>query len=344
MTRAPVGRGGRPLVGLILGLALALLRMQPGAAHAHLVGATPGPGDVLSESPASLTLHFDSPLADSGNQVRLYRADRTLVGSFAPKPEGGNAVRLALAPLDPDLYTVGWTSVSADDGHELSQFYAFTVGPTPGPLPAPRLPPLAAGDTRVTLRLGRGDVGPTTLAVSVVDASGQPVANLQRVIVRYQPVGLDLGEDEIIAPASGAAEVVTPSFTLGLTGPWQLTVIVRRAGRDDVSATTRVTLVPAPTGTATAASAATATVVPTTPPTVTATAPPPVASPTPLATATIRNAAPFATDLATPTPASPGPAPSPASPGEALSSGGALEIVGVIGLAVALGLAIRRRQ
>src|SRR5262249_229249 len=75
--------------------------------------------------------------------------------------------------------------------------------------------------------------------------SGKPLSNLQRVIYRYQPMGLKIGEDEIFGPAQGSA-AQTPTFTLGLSGVWQLKVIVRRVGLDDVMATTQVTIAPAP--------------------------------------------------------------------------------------------------
>jgi methionine-rich copper-binding protein CopC len=199
-----VGRTARSLAAPGLGLALALGQAGTGFAHAHVVSATPGPAAVLPSAPLSLTLEFDAVLAPSGNQIVLYRSDRSVVGTFAPTPSAGKPPRLQtdLPALAPGLYTVAWTSVSAEDGHSLSQFYAFTVGPTPAASPPPALPPLQVGDTLVSLTATRGDVGPVAFHAVVQDATGKPITNLQRVILRYQPVGLDIGEAEVIAPSN----------------------------------------------------------------------------------------------------------------------------------------------
>jgi methionine-rich copper-binding protein CopC len=236
-----------PGAALVFGLVLALGQAQPGLAHAHVTTASPAPDAVLATSPPTLALDFDSSLAPSGNQIALYRSDRSLVGSYAPPPKNGNppSLQTGLPRLTPDVYTVAWTSVSGEDGHTLQQTYAFTVGKIPEATAPPSFPPLKVGDTRVALQASRGDVGPMVLHAVVRDASGKPLTNLQRVIFRYQPVGLDLGQDEIFAPASGS-DAQTPAFTLGLAGAWQLQVIVRRAGLDDVSTTTQLTLNSAP--------------------------------------------------------------------------------------------------
>jgi methionine-rich copper-binding protein CopC len=209
--------------------------------------ATPAAEAVLAASPSTLTLAFDSQLADSGNQIALYHSDRSAVGTYTPPPQNGKVptMQTKLPELAPDVYTVAWTSVSGEDGHTLQQFYAFTVGASPTASDAPALPPLKAGDTQVTLTASRGNVGPMVLHAAVLDASGKPLSNLQRVILRYQPTGLAIGEDEIVAPASGS-NAQTPAFTLGLSGSWDFDVIVRRVGLDDVDARMQLTLQSAP--------------------------------------------------------------------------------------------------
>jgi methionine-rich copper-binding protein CopC len=249
-----VGDCERRLGVLIVGLAAVAAAIQTVGAHAHVITSTPAAESDLAGIPPDQTLKFDSPLADSGNQILLYRSDHSAVEGLAPHQVPGKdpTLQTTLPPLVPDVYTVAWTSVSAEDGHTLSQFYAFTVGPIPPAKPAPDLPPLKVGDTTVKLRFGRGDIGPTTIDAAVTDAKGNALTNLQRVIFRYQPVGLKLGEDEIVAPAKGS-NARTPSFTLGLIGSWQFEVIVRRAGLDDVSTTTHISLSAAPVSTTTAA-------------------------------------------------------------------------------------------
>ena len=229
--------------------------VRSASAHANLVRAEPAPESVLASIPGELRLQFDSALAPQGNAVALYHSDRSPVGLGPPRVALGKAPELhvSLPPLSPDTYTVAWTSVSAEDGDRLSQFYSFAVGSVPPATPGPAPIQLQVGDTRVMLRASRGNVGPNTLDFAVRDGAGKPIASLQRVIVRYAPVGLDLGQNEVIAPGSGG-DARTPYFVLGLAGQWRLQIVVRRADADDATATTQLTLaaavVTAPTTTA----------------------------------------------------------------------------------------------
>ncbi len=268
-----IGRLGRVVVALALGGILAGALVAPASAHSKVVSSTPAPNAVVGDGPARLVLKFDSPLATSGNAVQVLGSDRSSVGNLVPKSDGAAqpTETIDLPKLAPDIYTVGWTSVSAEDGHELKQFFSFVVGAAPDPLAAPAIPPLTVGDTHVSLKVARGDVGPTTFDASVTDSNGKPLTNLQRVIFRYQPAGLDVGQVDEIAPAKGSS-AQTPSFILGLTGDWQFTVIVRRAGMDDVSAPMTLSLQGSPKPTVTAVPTTTAAATPTTAPPTTAAA------------------------------------------------------------------------
>src|SRR5262249_40712852 len=93
----------------------------------------------------------------------------------------------------------------------------------------------------LSLKIRRGNVGPTTIDATVTDTSGKVLGNLQRVIYRYKPVGLDTDLVDLVAPASGGT-ARTPTVILGLAGDWDSTVIVRRTGLDDVAATLRLNL------------------------------------------------------------------------------------------------------
>lgn len=228
---------GRVVVAVALSGCLAGALAAPVSAHSRVVSSTPAPNAVVGEGPARLVLKFDSPLAATGNAVQIWSSNRTSIGDLVPKSDGAAqpTETTDLPKLSPDVYTVGWTSVSGTDGHELKQFFSFIVGAPPAPIAAAAIPPLMAGDTRVSVRVARSNVGPTTFDATVTDANGKPLANLQRVVYRYQPAGLDVGQVDEIAPAKGST-AQTPSFVLGLSGDWQFTVIVRRAGMDDVSA------------------------------------------------------------------------------------------------------------
>jgi methionine-rich copper-binding protein CopC len=310
----------------------------PVSAHAVVTSSSPAPNAVLTEGPARLTLTFNSALASSGNAVNVLHSDGTSIGSLSPRSDGAATPTetVDLPHLLPDIYTVAWTSVSGEDGHTLKQFFSFLIGSAPNPVDAPAISTLTAGDTRVNLKIARGNVGPTTLDATLTDANGKALGNLQRVIYRYKPAGLDTDPVDLVAPASGST-ARTPSVILGLAGDWDFTVIVRRVGLDDVSAMTTIKLAgmsqPTATTVATTAPSPTSSQLPSptaVPPTNTAA---PLPSPTAAATAVPTNSVvPTATITAATPPAAP--ASSADSTPPIATIGGVIVLAAVAGVVV----------
>jgi methionine-rich copper-binding protein CopC len=60
-----VRRAARPSAALVFERVLVLVHVATGFAHAHVVSSTPAAEAVLALSPPSLSLEFDSALADT---------------------------------------------------------------------------------------------------------------------------------------------------------------------------------------------------------------------------------------------------------------------------------------
>lgn len=120
----------RPLIGLIVALALWCLHPALASAHAHLVQADPAPGSVIARAPATGSFLFDEPLNPALTRVRIMDGAGHMVttkgGHLAPG-HSGELWRLPLPRLAPGAYSVLWTSESATDGHIMSSFYTFRV-------------------------------------------------------------------------------------------------------------------------------------------------------------------------------------------------------------------------
>ncbi|HZT05772.1 MAG TPA: CopD family protein, partial [Chloroflexota bacterium] len=103
-----------------------------------------------------------------------------------------------------------------------------------------------AEDLRVTLRVQPGLATLNRFDVFLADRTGRPVEDVQRVELRFDMQTMDMGESELVAIPHGDGHYVTQGGALAMAGPWDITVLVRRAGRDDVRATMRTDVGPAP--------------------------------------------------------------------------------------------------
>lgn len=128
MTLAVVRWSGRVLVMAAVTCTVVVGAASGAAAHANVVGSTPGSGVVVDAAPTEVVVRFDEAVAvDLGSGIRVFgpagaRVDRgrTAVG------DGGLSV---VAPVDaatPGTYTVAWRVVS-EDSHVLSGSFLFHV-------------------------------------------------------------------------------------------------------------------------------------------------------------------------------------------------------------------------
>lgn len=124
------------LLAILAALPLVIALSAPGraAAHAALRTASPGPGEVLSGSPAAIRLTFSEPLREESTFVVFNRAFETIAG-IEPEVVAGREEQLASAvpQLEAGTYTVQWNVVGLD-GHPTSGSYSFEVTAATGSL------------------------------------------------------------------------------------------------------------------------------------------------------------------------------------------------------------------
>lgn len=113
----------------------------PAAGHSELRSSTPAANSSLLEAPDELVLAFTEPIDPATVSVKLIDAElRELPGLGAPVvSSAGDEVRLSAPPIDPGVYTIEYSVVSASDGHQTSGIFAFAVDPT-GANPPPARP------------------------------------------------------------------------------------------------------------------------------------------------------------------------------------------------------------
>jgi copper transport protein len=138
---------------LVLPILLALL-MQPGRAlaHAHLVRADLAPNSHLLVSVGTVRFWFDEPLNPTLSRILILDQQGRQVNADTGEvnPTNGEELDVTVPTLPDGLYTVRWTSDSAQDGHIMHGFYLFSVG-GPGAVPIGTIPAPITGSSDVSL-------------------------------------------------------------------------------------------------------------------------------------------------------------------------------------------------
>ncbi|MDQ7829615.1 MAG: FixH family protein [Armatimonadota bacterium] len=122
-----------------------LLQAIPVRAHATFVRSDPPAGVSLTDAPAHVRVWFSEPVELRFTELTVFdvqgrRVDR---GGTQPVPGDRTAVAVALAPLEPSVYTVAWRALSAVDGHVTRGSFSLLVGPAT--VPPPPEPPQQVG-------------------------------------------------------------------------------------------------------------------------------------------------------------------------------------------------------
>ena len=115
-------------VPLVAGLLVAV-SAAPAFAHATLDQTTPAAGQVLDQSPKTVTLGFNESVEVALGAIRVYnsKGDRLEIGD--PSHPGGqqSQVQVDVPKLDDDSYVVTWRVISSDS-HPVRGAFTFQVG------------------------------------------------------------------------------------------------------------------------------------------------------------------------------------------------------------------------
>jgi methionine-rich copper-binding protein CopC len=121
--------------GLMAGVALA---------HAEFKSATPGPGQTVATSPASVAITFSEDTTTGTTGTVTNAAGATVSTGATLSPADRTLLTIALNPNLPNgVYKVSWHSVANDDNGMLDGTFFFGVGvpaPSTATAPASRVP------------------------------------------------------------------------------------------------------------------------------------------------------------------------------------------------------------
>jgi methionine-rich copper-binding protein CopC len=219
-------RGQRGLrLAATLGATVLTLAISTGSALAHSYPQTTDPQSNarLDAAPAHIGITYDSNIAQSGSSMVLLDATGSAVPT-APDPTGGNR-QTSIHPmtdLAPGPYTVDWTSLSADDGHQAQGFYTFVVnGGSAGIIAGQAQAQAQAADLMASLTVTAADDGSSLLRVDLDNPTG-----VERVRIRLSRP--DLGEDLLTTTPTADGGWALTGNEVAIPGPWHAVVIVRR--------------------------------------------------------------------------------------------------------------------
>ena len=208
-TRARVGAIVAAVVILLVGPALAGPAGGSVLGHAQLVTSDPGAGEVVTTSPARMTLTFGEPFEPAYSNVDLLdgtgAALLTRVGT--QDPGDPHVMNVSLPTLASGVYTVDWRTVSAADGHATSGFFTFGVGDVS--------PPVAANsDSSGDLHAGHG------AGLVLLETESRSVADLGFMLAW----GLAIGA-VVVLRAARLGNAIAGALAVGAFGSLTLAVV-----------------------------------------------------------------------------------------------------------------------
>lgn len=192
------------------------------SAHSYPQTMNPAPNARLETVPAHVGITYDSNIVQSGTSLVLLDSTGAPV---AVQPETTSGRQSSVQPtsdLVPGPYTVAWTSLSADDGHQAQGFYTFVLNGGPvGIIEGTAQAASPAADLMATLTVSAAGDGSSLLRADLNNTAG-----VERV--RIQLSRPDLGTDLLDTQPSGDGGWVLSGNEVAIPGAWHAQVIVRR--------------------------------------------------------------------------------------------------------------------
>jgi methionine-rich copper-binding protein CopC len=232
-----VRRFGPAVVALVFALASSTGTVL---AHAYPKTSDPAPNGRLDAAPLHLGITYDSPIDASGSAMVLMDATGNVVPTTPDQVDGDTRASISPATdLLPGPYTIGWTSLSREDGHAAQGFYTFVVNGGPvGILTGAAQSQAPGAELTATLTVTTASDGGSLLRVDLDNTTG-----VERVRIRLSRP--DLGEDLLDTHPSADGGWVLDGNEVALPGDWHAVVIARRTSIfDDAQATFAFTVDP----------------------------------------------------------------------------------------------------
>jgi copper transport protein len=193
-------------------------------AHAVLTGSTPADGASLAASPHTVRLTFSEAVAARLSTATLLDTRGRPVAGIRVRPDGENALRVALPSLRTGAYRLVWRTVAADDLHATEGSIVFGLGaPASAAVAAPAA--ATAGPDRVESALRGLDLAALATALGALAVlllclprmAGAAAAEGAVRATRRLVVG-----GSALALLTGVAVVVESGLAAGIRSPGSL--------------------------------------------------------------------------------------------------------------------------
>ncbi len=123
------------IVGLVL-LVVVLGGSLRASAHADFVSSNPSPYDIVSVAPTSVTITVSEAVQVGSASIQVTNPTGSVVSGITTLSSTDPTTFSSPTPnLVPDVYTVAWSTISADDGHFSAGSFYFMVRYANGSLP-----------------------------------------------------------------------------------------------------------------------------------------------------------------------------------------------------------------
>jgi putative copper export protein len=90
---------------------------------------------------------------------------------------------------------------------------------------------------RAVLVISPGEAGLNTFDAYLRDSSGRPIEDAEKVSLIFSSLDMGMGEAEAVAQNAGGGHYAVQGGYLSMSGNWQIQILVRRPGQDDVRIT-----------------------------------------------------------------------------------------------------------
>lgn len=149
-------------IGALIALLAIVVVASPqlhASAHAALDRSNPEADSTVAAAPHELELFFTQEIDDSGTEIRVLAADGSRVDNDDTTldlfdPDRKRVTVTLKDGLSAGVYTVEWTSLSAEDGEEDSGSFSFTVAGSASPVASPVASPQASPAASPTKEAG----------------------------------------------------------------------------------------------------------------------------------------------------------------------------------------------
>lgn len=116
----------RRILGIVVGLMLALGFTTPGFSHSKMSNSAPAEGQTIQPGLSEITLRFSKSVRVMVVKVRNITAATDAQIELKPARNFATSYAFPVAPLKPGAHAVFWSAV-AKDGHVMKGTLKFTV-------------------------------------------------------------------------------------------------------------------------------------------------------------------------------------------------------------------------